>query len=317
MDFIEAITENTFILTEGAMIERVRRDPAVALDPHVATANLIYTTEGRAVLAGLYRQYLDVGQAHDLPMITLTPTWRASTQRVRDAGLGEVATVNRDCVRFLQEIRASYGGYADKILIGGLMGTLGNAYDPDIALSAADALDYHRPQARALADAGVDFLIASTLPAYSEALGIAQAMAEAGVPYIPSFVLRPDGTLLDGIPLHEAVAGIDAAVSPKPFAFMANCVHPSVFASAMEREVASCATLRARVIGLQANTSALSPEELLGLDHLETEAPEAFAAAMWDVRERFGTRILGGCCGTDEQHIAAIARMAVARIATA
>lgn len=291
------------------MVERVRRDPAVTLDPHVATANLVYTPEGRAVLTRLYRQYLDIGYAHKLPIIVLTPTWRASPARLRDAGLGDVATVNGDCVRFLQVIRDGYGSYAESIFIGGLMGTLGNAYDPDIALSAAEAVDYHRPQARALAAAGVDFLMAATLPAFSEALGMAQAMAETGVPYIPSFVLRPSGTLLDGMPLHAAVAAIDTAVSPRPLAYMANCVHPTVFASALARELVQDATLGTRVIGLQANTSARSPEELLGLDHLETEAPEALAAAMWDVRERFGTQILGGCCGTDGRHIAAIASM--------
>ncbi len=307
MDFIQTIHSNRFVLTEGAMIERVRRDPVVVLDPHVATANLVYTPEGRAVLSRLYRQYLDVGRAHDLPIIVLTPTWRASPARLRDAGLGDVAAVNGECVRFLQTIRDGYGSYAASIFIGGLMGTLGNAYDPDIALPAAEAVAYHRPQARALASTGVDFLMAATLPAFSEALGMARAMAETGVPYIPSFVLRPSGTLLDGMPLHEAVAGIDAAVSPRPLAYMANCVHPTVFASALARELAQDATLGARIIGLQANTSARSPEELLGLDHLETEAPDALAAAMYDVYRRFGMRVLGGCCGTDERHIAAIA----------
>ena len=68
-------------------------------------------------------------------------------------------------------------------------------------------------------------------------------------------------------------------------------------------------TLGTRLIGLQANTSANSPEELLGLDHLETEAPDAFARAMCEVRERFGTQILGGCCGTDDRHIAEIAKI--------
>lgn len=305
MDFIQTIRNNQFILTEGAMIERVRRDPAVVLDPHVAAANLVYTAEGRAALTRLYRQYLDIGKAYDLPIIVFTPTWRASPARLREASLGDVAMVNGDCVRFVKAIRDNYDGYTDRILIGGLMGTLNNAYDPDVALSTKDAVDYHRPQAQALADA--DFLMAATLPAYSEAWGIAQAMAETSVPYIPSFVLRPDGTLLDGMPLHEAVAGIDAAVAPLPFAYMVNCVHPTVYASALARELAQDATLGTRLIGLQANTSAKSPKELLGLDHLETEAPDVFAAAMLDVYRRFGVKILGGCCGTDDRHIAAIA----------
>ena len=135
-----------------------------------------------------------------------------------------------------------------------------------------------------------------------------RAMAETGVPAIPSFVLRPQGTLLDNTPLHEAMAALDAVVSPRPFAYMANCVHPTVFASALAHALEADASLAGRIIGLQANTSARSPEELDGADALDTEAPDNFAAAMLGVHRRFGTQILGGCCGTDDHHITEIAK---------
>lgn len=38
---------------------------------------------------------------------------------------------------------------------------------------------------------------AATFPAFSEAQGIAAAMAKTGMPYMLSFVIRRDGTLLD------------------------------------------------------------------------------------------------------------------------
>jgi homocysteine S-methyltransferase len=46
---------------------------------------------------------------------------------------------------------------------------------------------------------------------------------------------------------------------------------------------------------------------LEGLAELETEDPEVFAEAMAGLRERFGLRVLGGCCGTDGRHIRALA----------
>jgi len=308
MNFLQALAHADFILAEGAGIERLRRDPAAPpLDPHIANAGLIHSADGRAALARIYRQYLDIGKAHKLPMITLAPTWRANPERLQLTGAPDVVTINRDAARFMAGIRAGYGDYAGFIFLGGLMGCRGDAYDPSEALSADEAAEFHRPQAHALAGAGVDFLLASTLPAFSEALGMARAMAETGAPYLLSFVLRPTGTLLDGTPLHAAIAAIDA-VSPRPCAYMANCVHPQVYAAALSRALAQDATVTVRILGLQANTSARSPEELDGRDALDGAAPEPFAAAMLAVHRRFGVKILGGCCGTDERHIAALAR---------
>ena len=63
-----------------------------------------------------------------------------------------------------------------------------------------------------------------------------------------------------------------------------------------------------RVIGLQANTSSKSPEELDGLTALDAEPPEALAESILRLRLLFGTKVLGGCCGTDHRHIEQIAK---------
>jgi homocysteine S-methyltransferase len=153
----------------------------------------------------------------------------------------------------------------------------------------------------------VDFLMAATLPAASEALGIALAMAGCGLPFFLSFVIRPSGALLDGTPLDEVIRHIDASVEPPPLGFWVNCVHPSVFESGMEQIASRSPGSVRRVTGLQGNTSTRSPEELEGCERLEREAPGDFARGMLSVRGRFGTLILGGCCGTDDRHIRAIA----------
>jgi homocysteine S-methyltransferase len=55
----------------------------------------------------------------------------------------------------------------------------------------------------------------------------------------------------------------------------------------------------------------MSTGELVKLDHLEGDDPETFAAGMWGIHEDFGLRIVGGCCGTDDRHVRALAaRMA-------
>jgi homocysteine S-methyltransferase len=298
------------VLTEGALIERLRRDAEAELDPHVLHAGFVYEEARRAELTGLYREYLAAGRARRLPMVVCTPTWRANPERLRAAGLDE-RSVNRDGVRFVREIQSAEGQYAAQVAVGGLMGCRGDAYDPGESLSADDAATFHADQARELADAGVDFVLVATLPALPEARGMARALAATAVPYVLSFVLRPAGTLLDGTPLGEAIGRIDSESEAVPLAYWANCVHPAVFAEAMERVVAETPGVADRVLGLQANTSRRCPEELDGARTLDAEPPAVFAEEMMNVRRRFGLRVLGGCCGTDAGHIDAIAERIV------
>jgi homocysteine S-methyltransferase len=123
-----------------------------------------------------------------------------------------------------------------------------------------------------------------------------------------SFVARPEGTLLDGTPLKTAVATIDAAITPRPLGYLINCTHASIFRRALLSERNSSAQVRERVIGLLANTAALSPEDLDERAVLVEEAPEVFGNSVAALRDDLGMKVLGGCCGTDERHIDCLAR---------
>ena len=307
MKFDETIKNCRVILTEGAVIERLNRAAADQLDPYIVHAGLIYTQSGKNVLSKIYRQYLDIGQKYKLPIMVLAPTWRANPERIGKSIFKTHENINADCVRFIHEIRNDYSNYSESIYIGGLMACRGDAYRPQEALSQMEAKSFHQYQAHALAQANVDFIMAATLPAVSEALGLAATLADCCVPYILSFVIRKNGAVLDGTPLHEAVEKIDAAVDPKPLCYTVNCVHPSVFEHGIRQEINHCQSLKNRVLGFQANTSSKSPEELDGLDYLDTTAPAEFAESMLAIHQNFGIQILGGCCGTDHRHIEEIA----------
>jgi homocysteine S-methyltransferase len=129
-----------------------------------------------------------------------------------------------------------------------------------------------------------------------------------------SFVVRPEGTLLDGTPLAEAIAAIDSGVNPRPLAFLINCTHASVFRAALLNERNSSPLVRERVIGLLANTAALSPEELDASSELVAEEPEKFGADVAELHKSLGMKLLGGCCGTDDRHIECLARSVSSRI---
>jgi homocysteine S-methyltransferase len=302
----ELFSASVPVLMEGAVVERVRRGAPRLLDPLLMNAPLIYVEAGRVLLRQIYNEYLEIGRSNDLPLLSLTPTWRTNPERVAASAFAG-RDLNGDAVRFLQDIRKTFGVYASRVYIGGLMGCRGDAYKPEEALPREVASVFHEGQARALAGAGADYLMASTMPEIHEALGMSEALASTGCPYLVSFIVRPSGLLLDGTPMDEAMSRVDEEVSPRPLGYLVNCVHSSALSSALGAPAGRRALDTGRLLGLQANTSPKSPEELDGAQELEGEAPEAFASGMCALRDRFGLRVLGGCCGTDAAHISALA----------
>jgi homocysteine S-methyltransferase len=132
-------------------------------------------------------------------------------------------------------------------------------------------------------------------------------MGATGLPYVVSFVLDEGGAALDGTALTVAVERIDREASPAPLYYSISCVYPTVAARALDE--ARCE----RIVELKANGSPLHTNELLKLDHLETTPPQEFAELLWSVHTAHPElRVIGGCCGTDDRHMRALARLMAA-----
>ncbi len=286
------------ILTEGSVYERLRRDSRVEFDPDLAHAALIYDSRSRAILAGIHREYMMIGRSRELPMIVLADNWRATGERIghsRFAG----RDVNGDNIRFVRELTGGDPG----IVVAGLMGPRNDAYRPDQAPGYEEALAVHEAQVTALGISGADVIMASTLPSVEEARAMARLLSASGTMWILSFVVRPDGRVLDGTFLHEAIERIDDEVGHPPLGYAVNCVHPDILRRALDAQPSAVD----RIVWFQANSSPLSPEELDGLDHLEADPPERFAAALVSVHQDFAIPVVGGCCGTEGAHMTAVA----------
>ena len=294
------------ILGEGSMYERLRRGGGHAFDPDIAHAGMLYDETGRKVLADTHREYLDIGQRYGLPMVAGTPTWRAGAARVaKSVHAGK--TVNAEACRFMTELRDTYGPNAAPILIAGITGPFGDGYLPEDAPDTNNAVDIHKPQIEEVALAGVDFFKVQTLPSFDEARGIAKAIETTGLPYVLSFVIRRDGTILDGTPLEIAIETIDGESRYAPANYSVNCVHTSVFSAAYTAVRDRNPKAAERILGIDANTSAKTPEELEGLVEIDTEAPDDFGKNLASLHAQLGTAYLGGCCGSSTEHIAALA----------
>jgi len=306
------------MLTDGGIETRLIYEFGCDL-PDFASFLPLYRPAQRPALEAIYRSYLAVAQDFAGPMQLGTPTWRAHPDGLARAGFdrpGDLERVNRDAVAFLQALRTE-AGLEDRVYLAGVIGPRRDGYDPAGAPGAADSRDYHARQAQVLAGCGVDLLYAPTFSSHAELHGVAAAMAATGLPYAVAPVIDAQARLLDGTPLADAIRAIDADVDPAPLHYLIGCVHPTRFAAAFSHADRLPASVAGRVVGIKANASTLPPDQLDKLDHLDSEAAGAFADDMLALRRDYKLSVLGGCCGTGDRHIRAIAeRLAASDVST-
>ncbi|MCK2149064.1 MULTISPECIES: homocysteine S-methyltransferase family protein [Marinobacter] len=291
----ELLKNHQLVLAEAAVVERLRRDEEVELDPELVHAPLINCDAGKKALRSIYREYLDIAEAHDRPILLCTPTWRANKERVLASVQHQ--NINAEAVKFLGRLVEDEARQVP-VKIGGLIGCKNDCYLPEEALSLSEAKEFHEWQINQLASEGVDFLIAVTLPSVEEAAGIAVAMEATGLPYIISFVIGSDGKVLDGTEIQTAFEYVDTKTVNSPLGYFVNCSFPSFLKTESLSENAID-----RLIGIQANASSLSHAELDGSEELKSESVSEWGSLMLQLSSSFGVKILGGCCGTDGRHL--------------
>ncbi len=302
MSFETLLQAEKYILSQGSVYELLRRSPEVVFDENILFASLIYDEAYAAVLERVLRSYIDTAVASGLSISVSTATWRANEERIRASRFASRA-VNEDNARFVKDIRGSYSGSGISIVIQGDIGPAGDAYKPEEALDKRSAQAFHAYQVEALASSEVDYLQASTLPALSEALGIAIVMSRTGLPYTISFVVDKSGCLLDGTKLSEAIFRIDDEVSDYPARYAINCVHPTILHQALDKNPG----IKGRITFFSGNTSDLDANELDDIGELQTQDPGAFALANKKLLDAHDIQIVGACCGSNPDHVREIA----------
>ncbi len=166
---MQNLLQNQLVLGEGAINERIRRS-SIKLHPTLANAPLIYGNT-KQVMADIYRSYITIAAKANLPILMYTPTWKANKERVEASEYDNA--INRNACQFIQEIRDEFPAFKKQIKIGGLLGCKNDCYSPQEAISENEAEKFHTWQINELVKGGVDFIVAETLPALSEAIGIA------------------------------------------------------------------------------------------------------------------------------------------------
>ena len=304
--FLTCYQNHPILLTEGAVGLRTTSEFGMTPDQNIAYASLLYSTDGRAVLETIYRQYLQIACEYHLPILLLTNTRRVNQETVATSSYQDKAII-QDYTHFLRKLIADYSCEA---YIGGMIGCKGDAYTGKGALSKQDAFDFHTWQVEQFAKADVDFVFGAIMPAVDEIIGMSHAIERTELPYIISFMIREDGHLIDGHKIDEAIGLIDRETKTNPLCYLTNCVHPKVLITALKHNHAD--TVK-RLVGIQANAAHRKPEELDNAAEIQTSDPASLAAEMLFLHQTHGMKIFGGCCGTDDRHIREIAHQLTGR----
>ena len=298
-DHLPQVAGGSFI-TDGGMETTLIFHAGVDL-PHFASFVLLDDDRGTEVLRDYYLPYIEIARERGVGIVLDTPTWRANPDWGARLGYSPeaLADVDRRAVALLEELRAEQ----PVVVISGCVGPRGDGYRAEDLMSAAEAERYHAPQIGAFAETAADLVSALTLTYANEAVGIVRAADRAGMPVVVSLTVETDGRLPSGQSLGDAIEEVDERTGRAAAYFMVNCAHPTHFA----REFEEGGPWVERVRGVRANASAKSHAELDESDELDDGNPTELAEQYRDLASRLpNLTVVGGCCGTDHRHIAAI-----------
>jgi len=282
------------------ILERLASDEVLVADGATGTmlqaAGLPTGTPGEAWILGrpeeiikLHRAYLDAGS-----QLILTSTFGGTRARLKKAGLAaQVDEINR---RAAELARQAAG---DEVYVAGDIGPTGEMMTPIGRLTYEAAVEVFAEQAQALAAGGVDFVYIETMSDLQEAKAAVEGAQQAcDLPVFCTFSFDTHGRTSMGVSPAQAAQAMAALGVP---AVGANCGH--------------------------------APEEVLDfLPQMRDAAPDAYLIAkpnaglprmvnrqvvydaspdrMADLARRYvklDARIVGACCGSSPDHIAAIA----------
>lgn len=272
--------------------------------PLFAAFTLLETPAGNELFRQYYRSYAEVARERGLPFILEAMTWRASPKWGEALGYmeDELEIVNRVAIDLMTELRAAYENDLPEVVISGCIGPHDDAYAPEDQLTVREAEAYHSSQIETLRDTEADLATAFTLTYPEEAIGMARAAAAAEMPIAIGFTVETDGRLDSGWSLQEAIEEVDSETEGYPAYYMVNCAHPSHFEEEVEEN-----QWTDRIRAVRANASTKSHAELDEATELDEGDPQELSGGYARLHRRLrNLNVLGGCCGTDERHLAAI-----------
>jgi 5-methyltetrahydrofolate--homocysteine methyltransferase len=287
MKLLDILAQRVLILDGGMGTEIFQRSGRAVEIPEILNIN-----EQAHIIQEIHRSYIDAGAD-----IIETNTLGANRIKLMEFGLADrVTEINQAASRLAREAR----GELPDVFIAGSIGPTGKLLYPMGDLQVEDAYAVFVEQARALENAGVDFLLIETQIDIHEAKTALRAARDAtSLPVAVSmtFPQQDDRTVTGSDPDTAAVV----FATPDTDLYGINCGgHPEKVARILER------TLLHNRKPLAVYANAGEPQKQ-GETTVFPLGPEEFLPYAHKFYE-LGAHIIGGCCGTTPEHIRLIAK---------
>jgi len=278
------------LLLDGAMGTELQRRGVDTGTPLWSAMAL--TTHPDTVLQ-IHKDYIDAGAD-----IITTDTFRTTNRTFRRAHLPDRSA--ELTARAVDLARCACETVRDRhVLVAGSAGPLEDCYRPDLVPPEPELRSEHAELAQRLAAAGVDFILLETMGTIREAVAACSAAADAGKEVVVSFICNDQGDLYGGESITEAVKEL---LPLEPAGFSINCVSPRFL------HLAICLLKSATDLPFAAYGNVGRPGQERTEGFVYDIPAEEYAAYAQDWA-RTGAAIIGGCCGTTPEYIAALRRI--------
>jgi methionine synthase I (cobalamin-dependent) len=283
--FADLLASRPVLLADGATGTNYQN---MGIEPGVAPEEWVFDAPDN--VRALHRRFLDAGSD-----LVLTCTFGATAPRLAD---GPLAGRGRELNLRAVELAREEAG-ADR-LVAGSLGPTGQLPEPYGLLTREVCVDAYTEQARALEDGGADLLVLETFFALEEALwAIEGIQSVSDLPLVMSFSFDQGTHTMMGL----SPADVVAAVAPLGVAALgANCGRSLDDTDTIVDELLAAAP----GVPLWIKPNAGVPR-IVGEAVVYDADPDMLAAHVRAYADK-GARIVGGCCGSTPEHIAAIAR---------
>ncbi len=251
------------------------------------------------VILDVHRAYLEAGAD-----LIETDTFSGTPVVLSEYGLADRARdLNRAAAELAVQAVADFPSTDRPRFVVGSMGPTNKAISVTGGITFDELVAGFTEQARGLFEGGVDLFAVETCQdtrnTKAALIAIERVCRDAGItrPVIVSGTIELNGTMLGGQTAEAFVASIEHV---HPLAIGLNCATGPEFMTDHLRsvhEMAACAVSCYPNAGL--------PDE----DGLYPETPQSLAAKLERFADAGWLNFVGGCCGTTEKHIAALAAM--------
>src|SRR3954469_6944119 len=299
-DYLDAIRRRVVVFDGGMGATLEQFDLSLERDYQLpGRAHEVLVLNRPDVIEGVHASMLDAGAE-----VVETDTFQASRLKLSEWGLGEhTLEINTKAAQIARKAAGEQRFVAGSI---GPTGMLPASNDPPLgAISFRELVEVFTEQAQGLVDGGVDLIIIETaqdiLEVKAAVFGAREAFKLAGrsVPIQTSITLLPQGgKMLLGTDIDAALTTLTAL---EVDVVGLNCsTGPEDMRDAI-RFLGEFSPLPVHCIP-NAGLPIQGPEG----ETIFPEQPEPLANVLGEFVERFGVSIVGGCCGTTPEHIAAI-----------